>query len=143
MKRFFSVLCILIFCTSLFAQDQKDIAGKWKTMDDKTGELKSIVEISKSLDEKYNGKIIHLYNKPKNNNCIKCTGDLRNKPLIGLEIISNIRKEGNEYLHGTITDPTSGKSYKCRIIRQGNKLEVRGYMGIVSLGRSQVWQVMQ
>ena len=114
--------------------------GKWKTIDDETGKAKSIVEIFKKNDGKYYGKIQQLMQKPTNDNCVKCKDDRKNKPLIGLEIIRGLEKDGDEFTGGTITDPKNGKTYKCTITRDGNKLNVRGYIGFSVIGRTQVWQ---
>ena len=116
------------------------IEGKWKTIDDETGKAKSIVEIFKKDDGKYYGKIQQLMQKPTNDNCVKCKDDRKNKPLIGLEIIRGLEKDGDEFTGGTITDPKNGKTYKCTITRDGNKLNVRGYIGFSVIGRTQVWQ---
>lgn len=116
------------------------IEGKWKTIDDETGKAKSIVEIFKKNDGKYYGKIQQLMQKPTNDNCVKCKDDRKNKPLIGLEIIRGLEKDGDEFTEGTITDPKNGKTYKCTITRDGNKLNVRGYIGFSVIGRTQVWQ---
>ena len=116
------------------------IEGKWKTIDDETGKAKSIVEIFKKNDGKYYGKIQQLMQKPTNDNCVKCKDDRKNKPLIGLEIIRGLEKDGDEFTGGTITDPKNGKTYKCTITRDGNKLNVRGYIGFSVIVRKQVWQ---
>ena len=129
----FAALFVSVFS---FAQ----IEGKWKTIDDETGQAKSIVEISKNSKGQYTGKILQLLQKPENENCIKCTDDRKNKPLVGLEIIRGIKKDGNEFTGGTITDPKSGKTYKCTITREGGKLKVRGYVGFSLIGRTQTWQ---
>ena len=126
---------ILISSVS-FAQ----IEGKWKTIDDETGKAKSIVEIFKKSDGKYYGKINQLLSKPEHETCVNCKDDRKNKPLIGLEIIRGLSKDGDEFSGGTITDPKNGKSYKCLIKKDGNKLNVRGYVGFSLIGRSQIWQ---
>ncbi|MCC2590798.1 DUF2147 domain-containing protein [Chryseobacterium sp. MFBS3-17] len=135
MKKFIFSTLAVFFATFSFAQ----IEGKWKTIDDETGKAKSIVEISKNSNGQYVGKIIQLVNKPANNNCVKCTDDRKNKPLIGLEIIRGLKKEGNDFTGGTIMDPSSGKVYKCTIKRQGDELNVRGYIGFSLIGRTQTW----
>jgi len=135
MKKIFFALMAILMCSLSFAQ----IEGKWKTIDDETGKAKSIVEIYKKSDGKYYGKILQLLQKPENNNCVKCTDDRKNKPLIGLEIIRGLSKDGAEFSDGTITDPKSGKTYKCLIKREGDKLNVRGYIGFSLIGRTQTW----
>ena len=132
---------VLSFALSLvgvfsFAQ----IEGKWKTIDDETKQAKSIVEIYKKSDGKYYAKISQLLNKPANPNCVECKDDRKNKPLVGLEIVRGLSKDGDEFSGGTITDPKNGKSYKCTIKREGNSLNVRGYVGFSLIGRTQTWQ---
>ena len=130
----FAFAALLISSLS-FAQ----IEGKWKTIDDETGQAKSIVEVFKKSNGQYYGKITQLMAKPENETCVKCTDDRKNKPLIGLEIIRGLKKSGNEFTGGTITDPKTGKTYKCTITRAGNKLNVRGYVGFSLIGRTQTW----
>jgi len=114
------------------------IEGKWRTIDDETNKPKSIVEIFKKSDGKYYGKISQLLIKPENNNCVKCKDDRKNKPLIGLEIIRGLSKDGNEFGGGTITNPKDGKSYKTEIVREGNTLKVKALiMGIAM--KTQTW----
>ncbi|QFG53798.1 DUF2147 domain-containing protein [Chryseobacterium sp.] len=135
MKKFALAFAALFVGVLSFAQ----IEGKWKTIDDETGKAKSIVEITKNSKGQYVGKIVQLLAKPENNTCVKCTDDRKNKPLIGLEIIRGLNKDGNEFTGGTITDPKSGKTYKCTIKREGDKLNVRGYVGFSLIGRTQTW----
>ena len=134
------LLTCYILLIAFFAQAQStDILGKWMTIDDESGQAKSIVEIFKKSDGKYYGKIVKLLQKPENENCVNCKDDRKNKPLLGLEIIRGLKKDGNEYTAGNITDPKSGKTYKCTITRDGDKLNVRGYMGFSLIGRTQTW----
>lgn len=136
MKKFAFTFALMFVGILSYAQ----IEGKWKTIDDETGKAKSIVEITKKSDGKYYGKILQLLQKPENNNCVKCTDDRKNKPLIGLEIIRGLKKDGSDFEGGTITDPKTGKTYKCAITRSGNNLNVRGYVGFSLIGRTQTWE---
>lgn len=135
MKKLLVTLVLSLFSIMSFAQ----IEGKWKTIDDETKQAKSIVEIYKKGDQYY-GKISQLLVKPANPNCVECKDDRKNKPILGMEIIKGLKKDGNEFTDGTITDPKTGKTYNCTIKRNGDKLNVRGYMGVSLLGRTQVWQ---
>lgn len=128
----------MFFATLSYAQ----IEGKWKTIDDETGKAKSIVEIWKKTDGKYYGKINQLLLKPENNNCVKCSDDRKNKPLVGLEIIRGLKKDGKEFTGGTITNPKDGKSYKTAIVREGNTLKVKALiMGIAV--KTQTWHLVK
>ncbi|KQT23993.1 hypothetical protein ASG22_08185 [Chryseobacterium sp. Leaf405] len=135
MKKLLLTFVLSLFGVLSFAQ----IEGKWKTIDDETKQAKSIVEIYKKGDQYY-GKISQLLAKPANPNCIECKDDRKNKPLLGLEIIRGLEKDGDEFTGGTITDPKTGKTYKCTITRKGDLLNVRGYIGISLMGRTQTWQ---
>lgn len=119
------------------------VAGKWKTIDDETGEPKSIVEIFQEGDE-VKGRIVELINPPEPDpKCKDCPGDKKDKPIQGLEIIWGMKEtdKGKEWTGGKILDPKKGKVYGCRLrlLDEGKKLEVRGFMGFSLLGRSQTW----
>ncbi|MBN9312645.1 MAG: hypothetical protein BGO40_00090 [Chryseobacterium sp. 39-10] len=136
MKRITFAFVALFFATLSYAQ----IEGKWKTIDDETGQAKSIVEITKKTNGKYYGKIAQLLIKPADPNCTACKDERKGKPILGMEIIRDLKKDGEEFTGGTITDPKTGKSYKCTITRDGEKLNVRGYVGFSLIGRTQTWQ---
>lgn len=134
----FSVLTLCIGSLT-FAQ----IEGKWKTIDDETGKPKSIVEIFKKSDGKYYGKVIQLLIKPTDPNCSSCKDDRKGKPILGMEVIRGLKKNQNDFDSGTITDPKTGKTYKCSIKREENRLIVRGYLGISLIGRNQTWHKVE
>lgn len=136
MKKLLLTLVFSLFGVLSFAQ----IEGKWKTIDDETKQAKSIVEIYKKADGSYYGKVSQLLIKPADPNCTACKDDRKGKPILGLEIIRGLKKDGDEFTGGTITDPKTGKTYKCTITRTGDKLNVRGYVGISLMGRTQTWQ---
>jgi uncharacterized protein (DUF2147 family) len=112
----------------------QNIYGKWKTIDDKTGEAKSTVEIYKK-DGKVYGKIIEIYNpKDRDALCNTCEGTDYNKPVLGLIIIKDMTQEGIYFKNGTIFDPEDGKTYKCRLSLDENNpdiLLVRGYISFL------------
>ncbi|MEY8759870.1 DUF2147 domain-containing protein [Chryseobacterium tongliaoense] len=136
MKKLLLTLVLSLFGVLSFAQ----IEGKWKTIDDETKQAKSIVEIYKKTDGKYYGKVSQLLIKPADPNCSSCKDDRKGKPILGMEIIRGLKKDGDEFTGGTITDPKTGKTYKCTITRSGDQLNVRGYLGVSLLGRTQTWQ---
>lgn len=116
--------------------------GTWITIDDETGKKKSKVELYKK-DGKLYGKIVYLYpreGREDNPKCTKCTGDRKNQPLIGLQIVRGLEWDGSEWEDGTICDPENGKIYTCSIwLDEENKdrLYVRGYVG--PFFRTQTW----
>ncbi|MTG98384.1 MULTISPECIES: DUF2147 domain-containing protein [Myroides] len=135
-----SFLTIVFLFVAVCTANAQGIVGKWKTIDDSTGKEKSIVEIYEK-DGKYYGKVAKLLNPSKPNpKCEKCEGDEKGAPIEGLVIIKGLQKKGEEYTGGKITDPESGKQYKCTVKLNGkDKLDVRGYVGISLMGRTQTW----
>lgn len=131
------LLLLIVCCQTATAQT---VFGHWKTIDDATGKEKSIVEIFEHNGLLF-GKIVTVLDPAaKSKKCDQCEGADRNKPIEGLIIIKGLKKEGNEYVGGTITDPKTGKVYKCSLTLEGNqKLKVRGYIGFSLLGRTQYW----
>ena len=136
-----TLFSVLTLCIGSLAFVQ--IEGKWKTIDDETGKPKSIVEIFKKSDGKYYGKIIQLLIKPIDPNCSSCKDDRKEKPILGMEVIHGLKKNQNDFDGGTITDPKTGKTYKCSIKREENQLIVRGYLGISLIGRNQTWHKVE
>jgi uncharacterized protein (DUF2147 family) len=117
--------------------------GRWKTVDDVTGEVKSVVTITLENGKLY-GRIQKLVNpdpKDPSPTCEDCTGDQKGKPVIGLQILQDLQKDGDAWTGGTILDPKNGKIYKCLLSLEagGTKLKVRGFIGLSLLGRTQYW----
>ena len=114
--------------------------GTWKTIDDETGKEKSYVEIYEK-DGKLYGKVSKILTKGKEDSkCEKCSGALKNKPIQNMVILYDLKKSGNEWTGGKILDPNSGKEYKATVKLNGkDKLDVRGYVGISLVGRTQTW----
>lgn len=123
---------LLLLLMPLIVSSQ-EIFGKWKTIDDETGEAKSTVEIFMKEGKVY-GKIIEIYNsKDRDALCNTCEGTDYNKPVLGLTIIKNLTKDGSYFKNGTIFDPEEGKTYKCRLSLDEdnpNILMVRGYISV-------------
>jgi uncharacterized protein (DUF2147 family) len=136
MKLILSIVVFFIFQVS-FSQT---IFGKWKTVDDETGMENGIVEIYEKAGKVY-GRIIEILEKEKKHfKCEMCEGEDKNKPVLGLVIIKGLKKKGDFYEGGKVTDPKNGKSYHCKMTLEGkDKLIVRGYIGISLFGRSQTW----
>lgn len=142
---FLPIVFFLVSTGSLFAADAASIVGKWKTIDDKTGEPKSIVEIFEK-DGKYFGQIKELFIKEGDNPnpvCDKCPdGDPRkNQPTKGMIILQDLVKSDDGYSGGTILDPKEGKIYSCKLWIENGALMVRGY--IAFFFRTQTWHKAQ
>lgn len=120
--------------------------GYWKTIDDATGEAKSIVAIYEAPDHTLTGKVLKLFNNPESV-CTACQGEQRNKPIVGMIVMMDLKqseKRFAEWNRGSILDPKNGKSYQCnlKLSDGGQKLNVRGYIGVPLFGRSQTWERM-
>jgi uncharacterized protein (DUF2147 family) len=118
--------------------------GRWKTVDDVTGKVKSVVVIWEEHSKLY-GRIQKLLDPDvhdPNPRCKDCTGAQKDQPVVGLKILWDLRKEGDTWSGGSILDPESGKTYKCLLALEdgGKKLKVRGFIGLSLLGRTQYWQ---
>ena len=135
-KIIFSVILMLMPLAAAFAQD---VVGKWKLSDGT-----AIVEVYQQGDV-YNGKIVWLQ-KPteadgspavdKNNP----DASLRSRQLIGLNMLSGLKKDGKEYSGGKIYDPGNGKTYNCSMKVEGDVLKVRGSLDKKGLlGRTMDW----
>ena len=130
---------LLIAFTSLLFTTQlalADVVGRWKTIDDETGQAKSIVEIYEQ-DGKYFGRVVDLLMKPDDTVCDACPGDKKGKKIVGMNIVTNMVKKGDVYEGGQILDPTKGKVYDCKMWEENGNLMVRGYLGFFY--RTQTW----
>ncbi len=123
---------------------QASPVGVWKSIDDKTKTERSQVRISESGGV-LSGRIEKLLasDAKPDAKCDKCEDDRKDKPIVGMDIIRGVRKADadNTWDGGTILDPVEGKVYKVRLQTAdgGKKLEVRGYVGMPMLGRTQTW----
>ena len=137
MKYLITSLLMLISMSAFSA----DITGQWKSIDDDTGEAKSIIEIWFD-GKRYQGKILKLLDSDEENPvCSECEGKLKDQPIIGMQIITDAKKSGKKYKKGEILDPSEGKTYSLVMQLQGDdKLKVRGFIGFALLGRTQIWQ---
>jgi uncharacterized protein (DUF2147 family) len=139
MKKHIFLVIAFVFTTVLVTNAQS-IFGKWKTIDDKTSIVKSIVEIY-NINGKAYAKVLRILEKGKEDElCDKCKGAKKDKPIKGMEIINGLSKDDGEWNGGKILDPKVGKEYKCYItLETPNKLKVRGYIGFALFGRTQYW----
>lgn len=132
-----------LLLTSVLAWADNSPVGVWKTIDDVTGQPKSLVQIS-MVNGELQGKIIKLFRKPteeQNPICDKCADALHNQPIIGMTILWGLKEDGEYFSGGRILDPKNGEVYKARLktLEEGKKLEMRGYIGFSLLGRTQHW----
>lgn len=147
MKKTVWLMSLVFFLIFTDAPAADSPVGKWKTFDHETQKAMSIVEVYED-GGKINGVIIELLREKEGGKgilCRKCTGADFNKPIVGMVIMKGLKANGNEYGGGTIMDPGTGKTYRCKIeiVEGGTKLKVRGYVGISLAGQNQFWQRVQ
>jgi uncharacterized protein (DUF2147 family) len=126
----------------LLAQAQSSPIGRWKTIDDATGKVKSVVEIQQSRDGSYAGRVVEILDTKDGPNpaCGKCKGKLKDKPIKGMTILWGLTPDGKDkWAGGQVLDPENGKTYKSRLelLEGGRKLGMSGC--IAFLCRQQVW----
>jgi uncharacterized protein (DUF2147 family) len=135
-------LVALFGCVAVSAFAQMSPVGKWHSIDDKTQEIKSEIEIVDNGGT-LNGRVAKLLRKDAKQDavCDDCTDDRKGKPILGMEIIRGAKKaDGKDvWEDGKILDPENGKTYTLRLtpIEGGKKLEVRG--SVFGIGRTQTW----
>ena len=142
LSRAAAIACLLAAaCAPAWAQSTP--AGVWKTIDDATGKEKSLVRIVEA-NGVYSGKIEKLLDptSPQDATCKDCTDDRKDKPVLGMTIIRNLKGHADDktvFDGGDILDPNNGKVYRVRLkpFDDGKKLEVRGFIG--PFYRNQTW----
>ena len=135
--------CITINFSNINAQSVDPVLGIWKTIDEKTNQPSSLIR----LDEK-NGELIGVVTEliPTPGEtlvtyCNLCKDERKGKPIVGMTIMKGLKRvsQGN-WSGGEILDPEEGEIYKVKVTLVNDKtLEVRGYIGIPLLGRTQIW----
>jgi uncharacterized protein (DUF2147 family) len=116
--------------------------GFWNTIDDEDHRPTAVVEIRQVGDE-LTGTVRALLVPATHDDsiCGKCSGEHHNQPVVGMEILRHMRRDGDEWKGGEILDPETGKTYRAQMKLEdgGKKLVVRGYIGFSLFGRSQTW----
>jgi len=137
--------CAVLLCFSALALRAADSAstpaGRWRTFDDKTpGKPKSIILLYEEKGLLF-GRVETLVDPDAVKICDKCSDERKGRPVTGMVVVRRMKKDGDEYSGGDILDPKNGSVYRCkmRLMDQGRKLSVRGYLGFSLFGRSQTW----
>ncbi|OAV44713.1 DUF2147 domain-containing protein [Lewinella sp. 4G2] len=132
-------LFLSLFSTCVSAQ-MNSPEGMWETVDEDTGEAKSVIQIYAN-GNKFDGKVAKILTGNDDAVCTECTGKLKGKPILGLQIISGIAKDGEEWNGGTILDPQKGAEYRLVVWYDGDPdvLYVRGKHW-TGLYRTQTWR---
>ena len=135
------LLVLLIFMGGIHGAIAQSVLGKWRTVDDETGETKAIVEVFEQ-EGKLFGKVVEILNQErKNARCTKCDGKLKDKPIMGLPIIDGFSKDDEGFYKGKrLTDPVKGLTVRGKVWldpENPDQLKVRGYLAFFY--RTQTW----
>jgi uncharacterized protein (DUF2147 family) len=148
--KFLSVLMIGLTLTlnaasAAPAASEPTAVGLWEQVDEKSGKAESWFHIVEK-DGVYLGIIVKMFQKPgepppESWRCTKCEGAEQNAQVLGLTLIKGMKRKGMKYEDGTIMDPRDGSVYRAlmQLSPDGRQLEVRGYLGVALIGRSQTW----
>jgi uncharacterized protein (DUF2147 family) len=137
-----TIALIALLTLPMLAQAQDSPVGRWKTIDDATGKVKSVVEIQQSRDGSFAGRVVEILDTKDGPNpaCDKCKGKLKDKPIKGMTILWGLKADGNgKWSGGHVLDPENGKTYKSKLelLDGGRKLGMSGCIAFIC--RQQVW----
>jgi len=132
--------CMLLCPLSTLATSPSPV-GRWTTIDDQTGQAKSVVEITLHANGTLSGKVVDILQSERGPNpiCDKCSDDRKGRPIKGMEIIRSMKPDGERWSGGSILKPDEGRIYKARmqLLEGGDKLEVSGCVAFIC--KAQVW----
>jgi uncharacterized protein (DUF2147 family) len=133
------LLSVVMAMLPAVASAQESPVGRWKTVDDETGESKAIVEIRRMGDGTLQGRIVELLQtRDKDPRCEKCSGANRDKPIRGMTILWGLREHAGLWTGGSILDPEGGRIYKAKLeVVNANRLGVSGCLAFIC--SEQVW----
>lgn len=136
-----AMLIALVSGQVLAASDSP--VGTWRSIDDKTKKERSIIRITDHNGE-LQGVVEKIFDEPGDDPahlCEECKGERKDKPVLGMTILWGLKKDGDAWTGGEILDPKNGKIYRCKMTlsADGKSLDVRGFIGISLIGRTQTW----
>ena len=133
-------LAVLLAILPAAAFAQNGPVGRWKTIDDETGKVKSIVEITETAKGTLQGTVVEVLQSDRGPNptCDQCEGANKGKPVKGMTILWGLKKDGAGWSGGTVLDPAKGKTYKSKVkMIDENKLGMSGCIAFIC--REQTW----
>jgi uncharacterized protein (DUF2147 family) len=135
MKKYILIVFSLLFIVIAKAQPNhaSAVTGEWLTA------AKDVKILIFEESGKFHGKMVwgnhYLGKDAKNPDRSK-----RGNEILGSVMLKGFVFNGKSYWEdGEIYDPTSGKTYSCIMkLQDANTLEIRGYIGIPLLGRTEI-----
>lgn len=147
MQKINVLAAILLFssiCQFVYASTPNSPVGDWKSIDDVSGQPKSIIHIEEDSDKQLIGRVTKLF-QTNHTICTQCQGKNKNQPILGMTIMEGFKHRPHDdptsWTNGSILDPKNGKIYHCnlQVMNAGQNLKVRGYIGMPLFGRTQTW----
>lgn len=126
-------LTVIHSFTNPSLQQANDITGMWFNPEKNTK-----IHIYKSGD-KYMGKIVWLKEPYQADGKTLKKDKSGEKTILNLVFLSNFVFDDDEWVDGSIYDPSSGKTYSGKITMEGNILKLKGYIGSPILGKTVNW----
>jgi uncharacterized protein (DUF2147 family) len=150
MKKITLFVFIFFFISTINATSLESVnspIGYWKTIDDVTGQPKSVLKIRQIDNGSLYGQVIKIFPRPQHNQneiCEACTGERHRQRIVGMVIMEDLKQNADDqsvWDGGKILDPLNGKVYHCylQVSKNGQELHLRGYIGVPLFGRSQTW----
>tara|TARA_R110002020_G_scaffold91560_1_gene222173 strand:- start:9344 stop:9784 length:441 start_codon:yes stop_codon:yes gene_type:complete len=141
MKKMISIIMLGTCMLGCNLSNSQDVFGKWKTIDDRNGVEKAVIEIYER-DGLLHGKVVQILEEGKKNaKCVKCEGERKDKPILGMKIIEDASEHSEGIWKGkTLFDPEQAMTFRCKIWlnpENSNELMVRGYLAFIY--RTQKW----
>jgi uncharacterized protein (DUF2147 family) len=141
MKLVLAILMVMLAGGAL--ADTSSPAGVWKSIDDKTKKERSIIRITEFNGE-FKGVVEKVFDQPGDDPahlCKECKDERKDKPIVGMTILWGLKKDGAGWSGGEILDPKNGKIYRAKmsLSEDGRRLNVRGFIGVSLIGRTQTW----
>jgi len=140
-----ALIAILLSSTLAATGSEPSPSGLWKTFDDRTHKARGTIRIYEE-NGTFSGRIESSFTPEElTERCDKCSGDRKDAPVVGLVVMRGMTRRGSEYDGGDILDPETGWVYRCKFVlsSDGEKLFVRGYLGMSIFGRTQTWIRME
>ena len=141
-KGLFAFISWMVIAVTSQAADLRSPVGYWQTISDKNGQPRSVMHLYESGGILYGKAIKSLvpgdtFERP----CEVCPGEFHNQPIAGMQVLWGLKEENGEWKGGKVLDADNGSIYKCKlsVSEDGQKLNIRGFIGISLLGRTQTW----